>query len=233
MQASKAKRFSLVLCIAFLILTAAVAIISIFSGSFGDFQLKILATTFSISTASICSMSCAAFMEHKNDKKLGLVGIAFAIVAIIMVIGGIWIELEIFTESYWKTTISLIVLSIAFAHAFLLLLPRLNPEHRWVQTSSVIAIGLLAFMLCMAMWGEIADEGFYKLLAVNSILVVLCTLVIPICMRMRRDVALGATEKIQEILILSKQNDGTYTDKKGQIYQVLPIVQEAEAAEEK
>ena len=232
MHASNAKRFSLALCIAFLILTAAVAIISVFSGSFGDVQLKILATTFSISTASICSMSCAAFMEHKNDKKLGLVGIAFSILATIMVISGIWIEIEVFTEKYWKTTISLIVLSIAFAHAFLLLLPKLNPEHRWVQTASVIGIGLLAFMICMAMWGEIDDGGFYKLLVVNSILVVLCTLVIPICMRMRRE-EIDVTKKVQEILVLTKQDDGTYVDKEGKSYQVLPVAQEEDTAVEK
>jgi len=216
MNSTDARRLFLKLFIGFLSLTALIAIFSVLSGDFGEFQVKILATTFTISAASICSMSCAAFIENEKKKELGVSGIVCSAIAMLMVICGIWIEID--DKEYWKTAITFIVFAAAFAHAFLLILPDLDEGHRWSQIASTICIGILAIQIVAAVWGEIDGEGYYKLLAVVSIIVVLLTLVIPILMKIRKGI--GDTART---LVLSEGQDGTFIDKHGAIYKVTKI----------
>ncbi len=216
MNPGEAKSVFLKLFIGFLSLTAAIAILSVLSGDFGDFQLKVLATTFTISAASICSMSCAAFIDKKKKREFGLVGIVLSGIAAALVIAGMWSEMD--EEAYWKITLSLIVFSVALAHAFLLILPDLDSEHRWARKVSCVAVGILALQITGAVWGEIDDEGYYKLLAAVSIVVVLLTLVIPILVKIRK----GGDSSIKT-LVLTENQDGTFCDQSGTIYQVTKI----------
>ncbi|HWL53990.1 MAG TPA: hypothetical protein VNQ90_16230 [Chthoniobacteraceae bacterium] len=208
-----AKRLFLKLFIGFLGVTAFVAILSVLSGDFGEFQLKVLATTFSISAASICSMSCAAFIEKTRKRGAGVLGMVCSAVAAVMVVGGVW--LDIGGEIYWKSTVSLIVAAVGFAHAFLLALPGLDARHRWAQTAADVFIAILAVQIVVAVWGEINDAGYFKLLAVVSIIVVLLTLVIPILMKIQK-----GSESSPKTLVLTETGDGTYRDQYGIIYQV-------------
>lgn len=212
----KARKVFLLLFIGFLTLTALIAIVSVLIGDFGELQLKILATTFTISSASICAMSCAAFIEKGKSKGLGTLGMACATIAAVMVIAGVWIEID--PEAYWKTTITFIVLGIAFAHAFLLTLPNLDKSHKWIQVASSVNIGILGLQVVGAVWSEIDHGGYYKLLAVVSIIVVFFTLIIPILMKMEK-----GNESTTEQLILLKNDDGTYSDKNGAAYRVSKI----------
>ena len=223
MNPREAKRLFLKLFIGFLSLTAAIAILSVLSGDFGEFQLKVLATTFSISAASICSMSCAAFIDKKKKRELGVIGIVFSGIAAALMTGGVWIDIN--EEAYWKITISFIVFAMALAHAFLLILPDLDSEHRWAQTASCVAISILALQIVSAVWGEIDDEGYYKFLAAVSIVVVLLTLVIPILMKMRK----GIDDSVRT-LVLTENQDGTFCDQPGTIYRVTEIDTEQDAA---
>ena len=102
MNYKEIRRFSLIVFIGFLILTALIAIVSVLSGTFGDIQWKILGTTFTISAASICSMACAAFMEKKKQVPVGMAGIALCVITAALVIIGMWPEIN--CDEYWKVT---------------------------------------------------------------------------------------------------------------------------------
>ena len=203
--------------IVFLSLTALIAIISVLGGKFGDTQIKVLATTFTISAASICAMSCAAFIEKRKALvQIGVAGIAFAAVAAAMTIIVIWGEIE--GEHFWKTTITLIVISVALAQTLLLWIPNLAENHKWTQTAASIFIALLALQIIFAVWREIDSEDYYRLLAVVSIVVVLLILIVPICSK------LGARQiKSSDNLILSKISEGIYADQSGRNFQVTEI----------
>ena len=58
---------------------------------------------------------------------------------------GIWPEFE--SKTYWKTTATLAVGAVAFAHTFLLALPELDTRHRWVQRIGGVLIGMLALQI--------------------------------------------------------------------------------------
>ena len=111
MNQSALKRFALRSFLLFLAFTALVAIISVLTGSFGEVQLRILLTSLTISTASICAMSCAAFIERKDRTILGAAGIICSVAAALVIIFGIWFEPS--EDTFWKLSITLVVAAAA------------------------------------------------------------------------------------------------------------------------
>ena len=212
------RRFSLIVFIGFLILTALIAIVSVLSGTFGETQGKILVTTLTISVASIGSMACAAFIEKKRQTPVGLAGIILCVVTAIGVIGGIWPETE--NEVYWQATATCGVLAVAFAHAFLLALPVLDDRQKWVQPVSSVSIGLLAVLIIIMIWfqNDKWEDVYLRGLAVVAILVGLETLVIPILMKLRK----GQTLQRKKLIIENIEGD-LYTDAAGRKYHVKQI----------
>ena len=210
------RKLSLKIFLGFLALTALIAIIFVLSGDFGKLQWKILATSFTISAASICSMLCAAFIEKKRLIEVGLSGIFLSIFSAILLIVGMWVEID--SEAYWKTAITLVVTALAFAHALLLVLPKLDDKRKWVQGVSSVSIGVLALQIVVAVWGEIDDKGYYQFLAVVAIIVALETLAIPILMKLRK----GNGQKGEKI-VLEKLERNIYRDSAGKKYQLKEI----------
>lgn len=184
MNATELRRILLQAFLVFLGLTALVAIGSVLSGDIGELQFKILITTFSISAASICAMSCAAFMGSRGPAPVGIAGMALAVLSAVLLILGLWGEIR--DDVFWKTMITCGVFAVSFAHALLLLLPELDARHRWLQWASAGTIGLLAIQIAGALWGEIDESSYYRVLTVVAIVVGLETLVIPIMMKLRR-----------------------------------------------
>ena len=216
MNYSEIKKLALKFFVGFLGLTAVIAIISVLAGQFGELQWKILATTFTISAASICAMSCAAYIEKKKMVVLGTSGIVLCIVSAGLVIFGMWPEID--NDAYWKMTISLGVFALGFAHAFLLLMGDLNGKQRVFQIISAISIGILATQIVMAVWLEVDSDIYYRLLAVTAIIVGLETLVVPILMKLRKG---HASEK--EVLVLEKLADGVYLAETGKKYTLCEV----------
>lgn len=230
MNYSDIRRLLLKVFIGFLSVTALVTILSVLGGKFGETQVKVLFTTFSISAGSICAMSCAAFLEWRGTRAVGRAGIFAAGVAVLMVVSGVWGDIS--EADYWKTTVTFIVVAIAFAHACLLRLPTLALRHRWTQTVSTILIALLALQIILAVWREVRDEGYYRCLAAVSVLVVLVTLIIPICSRLRGkedkapqdlDQAAEQLDQLPEHLVLHKVSGPVFADAAGRRFHVTEI----------
>jgi len=203
--------------IIFLSITALIAIVAVLSGDFGETQLKVLGTTFAISTASICAMSCAAFIEKHGKNIFGFAGIIFAIASSALSIAGMWAEIS--GADFWKTTVVLIISAVSIAYALLLLIPNLAENHQWTQTVTVICIAILALELIAAVCAEIDNTGFYRLVAVTSIVTVLMTLVVPICLKLRGKVPADHLDH----LVLRKVADDIYTDQSGRRLRVTEI----------
>ena len=213
MNQSALKRFALKSFLLFLAFTALVAIISVLTGSFGEVQLRILLTSLTISTASMCAMSCAAFIERKDRTILGTAGIICSVAAALVIIFGIWFEPS--EDTFWKLSITLVIAAAAFAHTFLLLLPLLDMNYRWTQQVSTASILLLSFLVVFAVWLEIDATSYYRLLAVVAIVVGLVTLAIPILVKLG-----GRAESAKLELKLEQIEGDTYRDTKGNIYRV-------------
>ncbi len=216
MNHRKARDLSLKLFIAFLGITALVAIVCVLGGEFGELEVKILLTSLTISAASICAMSCAAFMGKRKLVELGFVGIGLAMVSAALVILGMWSEIS--AAGFWKTTITCIVLAVGLAHVLLLLMPELDASQRWVQPVVALAIAVLALQIIVAVVAEIDEESYYQFLAAVAILVGLGTLVIPILMRLRK-----GTAAREDSLVLSRVAGDVWRDRSGREFRVTRI----------
>jgi len=112
----------------------------------------------------------------------------------------------------------LAVFAAALAHGFLLVLPNLDPRHKWVQTTGCVSIGVLALQIVFAAWGEVNDEMYYRVLTVAAILVGLQTLVVPILLK----VSQGNQGK-RDRLVLQSVEDGIFEDSSGRRYRVSEV----------
>jgi hypothetical protein len=201
--------------VVFLGLTALIAIVSVLSGEFGELQMKILVTSFTISAASICSMSCAAFIEKQKQQGLGFSGILLSVVAAILLIFLIWLEFE--NEWYFKATLTVAVCAVSFAHAFLLVLPDLENKHTWIQKAATTSIAILGGQIIVALWVEIDHEAYIRALAVVAIIVVLETLLVPLFMKLKTNKNLTGRNLTLEPI---GPEPGRYRDANGFEYRV-------------
>lgn len=217
MTFSRLRQFCLWSIIGFLSLSALLAIVSLLSGHFGSIQLKVILTTLTIAGASICGMACSAFIEKRGWARLGGVGIACTLVAAMLSISGIWSDYG--AEIYWKITVSLIVISVAFAHALLLFIPSLASSYRWSQIGAAIFISILAAQIILAVYSDVFQNAeYFRLIGIVAVVVVLLTLIVPNCSK------LGAIKpKEADTLTLSHDTDDIYHDATGQRYKVTKL----------
>lgn len=213
MDYTRARKLFLKGFLGFLILTALLAIFSILTDTFGKTQAKILGTSSIISVASILSMSCAAFLERKRIPWLGFSGIAAAVVAALLSIVAIWAEIE--DRDFIRVIMTFVVAAVGLAHAFLLVLPKLDSNQEWVQKASSVTIGTLCTLIIILIWGDFESEWYARILGVLGILTGLVTLAVPIMMRLRKET--GSTART---LVLTQQEDGLFTDASGTRYRV-------------
>ena len=137
------RRRALQIAIGFLVLTALVAIVSVFMDDFGHVYTKILATCFTISVACLCIIASTAFIEQRQQVAIGTIGILLSLVAAGLIITGMWAEFRF--DWYWKTSACLTVCAIASAHCFLLLIPQLarrqHPEQAIKSCLAILNLG--------------------------------------------------------------------------------------------
>jgi len=212
--AGRVRKGSLYSFIVFLSISALLAITSVLSGKFGEFEIKVLITTSVIAVASICSLCCSAYSSRRQNSLPGIAGVSLAGVSAAMLILGVWTEMH--SDGYWKTTAILSVFAVAFAHLLALLAVRLRPTHSWLQIGTAITIFSLAAFISYLILGEFNDEGAFKLVAVLAILAALETLVIPILGRLAK----AKPNQAKQTLSLIKREDGMYEDQQGRLYEV-------------
>lgn len=211
------RRASLYSFIGFLSLTALLAIVAVLFRSFGEFEIKVILTTVTITLASICCLCCGAYIQVSGHRGLGLTGIGVALLAALLLAGLIWFEWD--ADFYLKTTAITSICAVAFAHGFALWIARPKPGHRWVQMAVSLTIYTLASCLCLMILFEHFEDLAWRGIAALSILAALGTLVIPILHRIAR-----AEEKEKpEILVLTRDSDGYYTDRDGRLYELREL----------
>ena len=205
--------------IGFLGLSALLAISAVLGSDFGALHARVLATSGTISAASVCALACAAFRERERGRMLGTVGIALAGIAAAALLLMIWAEGGRDQERF---TIVLVVWAAATAHAELLWLPRLRPNHRWAQVALVGAIGLLTLLLTLIIAADADGEAMVRLTIVVAIVVALLTLVVPLLWKIG---AMASDEGADTAarLVLRREPDGGWVDDSGARYEVRKL----------
>jgi len=147
-------------------------------GGGGDLQWRILATTSTISAASLCSLSCAALWERKKKKALPVLGVALTLAGAILVIGAVWLDVK--SEAYWKLTGCVVTFAVATSHLSLLSLASLSENFRWSLVAAYLAdYGLASLIACMVLGVSSGPFG-EKAVGILSIAVASISILTPI-----------------------------------------------------
>jgi len=199
-----------------LAVTALMAIVAVLGGDFGQFEIRVLASSGSVSAASICAMACAAFRERGKVAALGTLGIVLAGLALLAVLILIWVEPG---HEWVKMTLLLVLFSAATAHCELLLLPPLAQRHVWVQRLAMGAIALLTLLIGIVILWEPSGHVMPQMLGVVAIIVSLLTLVVPVLWKIGGGPRPHSGEG-RTTLTLTCSPDGLWTDSNGVRYDV-------------
>jgi hypothetical protein len=178
------KKVALWFLIVSVTLSAAMGIIAILSGTFGNFQARIILTTLTISAASICALASGALWENRDTKLLPSAGVILALLAALLLIIGIWIEFR--SEQFWKFAASVGILAVATAHTCLLALAKLARRFVWARVVAFAANFFLAFLFIFVIYVQPKADFGVRIIGVTSIMVAAMTIMMPIFHRLSR-----------------------------------------------
>ena len=176
------KYFVRILVIA-LSISALIGIFIFLLGDFGETEAKLLLTTLAIGGYSLTGL-CSSTIQNRNDLKyFSIIGMIVSVIGFLITISTIW-EFDDF-KNLWKGMTIFIILSVAIAHASLLLqIKPKNDNIKYLLIGTIIFISLVALMLIKSTMIEFNEPEFYfRLLGVFSILDVLGTIATPILNR--------------------------------------------------
>lgn len=146
----------------------------------GDTGGRILGTSLlATGTAMVAMVQLPAL----SDRRIGwvpIVAIGAAALGFALVTAAIWGNTD--SDLGWKVAGTAYTVAVAGAILALLAGQRIQGPAAWVGTASMIATGVAAGMLIIALWLDVND-GFWRLFAVLSVLVAAGGLAVPILSR--------------------------------------------------
>ncbi len=162
---------------------AAIGIFIFLVGDFGETEARLLLTTLAIGSYSLTGLCSAANQNRAGLKVFSITGMLISIIGFLVTLGAVWELVDL--EDIWKTMVIFLILSVATAHASLLLLIRPKSKNiTYSLIATMVFISLVALMLIKSIITEFDESEFYfRLLGVFSILNVLGTIVTPILNR--------------------------------------------------
>jgi hypothetical protein len=202
------KRLFVVAALASLSATAAIAIVVLLFGDFGDTEWRILGTTLGISLYSLLSLPGAILLERRVAEPLGWSTIALAAAGFVLALVAIWGADD--SETAWKLVGNTTALAAAATQMSALTSRRRDDDTsalRGVYLAAVALVGLLAVLATVAIWKEIDSEGFYRAVGALAVLDVFLVILQPLLRRLRgpsagsaRVVLEGTPEQIEDAL---------------------------------
>lgn len=227
------KKSALKVTIGFLILTAIFSIWIVLLGEFGDFEIRVLLTTLSISMASMCAMACGAHIEKTKIKLAGGIGIISALVSLSLTLFLIWSEVR--GNNIWRLCFSSLIVTFAFAHVLLLNLPPLIEKRFWLRYLAAISVSIMSLLMIVLIWDDrMMSEAYFRLLITLAIIVALVSLLIPIFSKLDKKSEHKLEDKLQSQsnvkaesqpleLKLTQIEGAIYADESGKEYRLVEL----------
>ena len=119
------RRSFLYLLIASVAVSAVFAIAVILFGDFGDFEVRVMMTTLTLTAASILGLACGAAIEAGKARIHPYAGIAAAILSALALFLIIWNVFDDY-KIYIKSTMTVVIVAVVCSHLSLLALARLD-----------------------------------------------------------------------------------------------------------
>lgn len=181
---SSGKRLLLLALVASLCATAALAILILLFGDFGETEGRILATTAAISFFSLLSLPAAILLDQQRLLPLAWATLALAATAFVVAMTLVWGELE--SERRAKLLLTIAAYAIAATQtsgSASRTHPDDSPSVRALFLAAAVLVLVLATMATAAAWAEIDSETYYRLLAALAVANVLLVVLQPVLRR--------------------------------------------------
>jgi hypothetical protein len=175
------KRAFLYLLVASVALSAIIGIAVLIFGNFGDFEIKVLLTTLTVTVTSILGLACGAYLESRRGRIIPIAGIVVAVTSCILWIYVVW-HGTVHEAFYAQLLLSLTLFSATCAHISLLSLATLNKRFSWSRYAFLAADSTMTAYLLFLIWNDkwIDNDVTPRVIGVLSIIVAALTLVTPI-----------------------------------------------------
>lgn len=175
------RKFFLYLLIVSVAVSALLGIAAFVFGNFGEFETKVLFTTFCITVTSILGLACGAYLETGRARLMPISGILCAVISGVLWIVLIWHGHQ--DGNVWvKMMMSVTVLAVAVALLSLLSIARLDRRFLWSRYVAHAAVwGLVGFVFYL-IWLERDFDGDFipRTFGVLGILIGAMTILTPI-----------------------------------------------------
>lgn len=175
------KRIFLYTLIGSVAISSLIGIGVILFGNFGEFEVRVLMTTLTVTVTSILGLACGAYIETGRGRTLPIVGIFLSIVSAIMLFFVIWDILDD-SEVFIKSVVTTSLLAAACSHLSLLSIARLDKRFAWSRIAAFICVGLLSAILLFILWfePESTSDVISRVIGVLSILIAAVTVITPV-----------------------------------------------------
>src|SRR5436190_57996 len=175
------KRIFLYLLIGSVAISAVVAIGVLLFGDFGNFEVRVMMTTLTVTVTSILGLACGAYLESRRGRTMPVAGIALSIAAALMTFLIIWNFYDR-SETFIKANGAVTLLALCCSHLSLLSLARLDKRFAWSQMLAFVAVWLLATILLYLIWFEPAGESdlIFRMIGILSIVIAAVTVMTPV-----------------------------------------------------
>lgn len=195
------RRVAVIAIIVSLSVTALVGIFALLFGSFSELQGRIMLTTALIGAVSILAL-CDLAGTDRGFRWVSFAGLAVTAVTLLAGLYLIWVDWSggADYEVLWKTLGLAGFAAVSAAHASLLLLlgARTNPVVRFGLWATLGLIGILYVLLAALIVtdGDVASDGYARLVGTVAILDVLGTIVVPVVALFLRDSRTRSPERV-------------------------------------
>jgi hypothetical protein len=162
-------------------LSALIGIGVLLLGDFGNFEVRVMMTTLTVTVTSILGLACGAYLETGRGKTMPIAGIVFSIAAAVMTFLIIWNVFDRW-EDFIKATGTATLLALCCSHLSLLSLARLDKRFAWSRIAAFVCVWLLAAILLYLMWWEPEGDSdlVFRVIGILSILIAAVTVVTPV-----------------------------------------------------
>ena len=176
-------------------LSALIGIGVILFGDFGNFEVRVLMTTLTITAASILGLACGAYLETGRGKALPVIGIVMAVAAAIMTFLIIW-NVADKSETFIKAAGTVTLLALSCSHLSLLSLARLDKRFYWSRIVAFVCVWTLSAILIYIMWWEpeSSSDLVARVIGVLSILIASATVITPVFHKLSADTKVDAID---------------------------------------
>jgi hypothetical protein len=156
-------------------------------GTFGEFESRVLATTFTVTVTSILGLACGAYYESKQARALPFAGIGFSVVSAVFVIVIIWMHGDT-GDIFARSTVTAAMLATTCSLLSLISLATLDRRFAWSRTVVIVAAVILDAILLWILWFEPKGDSdiVTRTIGVLSIIIAALVVVTPVFHKLSR-----------------------------------------------